>query len=440
MSIHSFRFPRFVSLPALRTTGCRAALALMILGAGALDARAVGPLTLDEALRLAQERSRQLPAQEAFASASRHMAAAAGQRPDPTLKAGINNLPIDGPDRFSVARDFMTMRSIGVMQEFTRDGKLKARSARFEREAEVAEASREQALTNLRKGTAMAWLDRHYQERMRDALINQRDEAKLQIDAADAAYRGGRGAQSDVFAARGAVALIEDRIAQSDRQISTAKTQLARWIGDPAIDALGTPPALDSVGLRPEDLETRLAHHPEIAVMLKREQLAQADADVARSNKQSDVSVELMFSQRGPAYSNMVSVNVAMPLQWDQQNRQDRELAAKLAMVEQMRAEREEATRMHVAEARAMLQEWHSHRERLKRYDDSLIPLAAERTRASIAAYRGASGALGAVLEARRNEIDTRIERLRLEMEAARMWAQLNYLLPAGHAVAALQR
>ncbi len=189
-----------------------------------------------------------------------------------------------------------------------------------------------------------------------------------------------------------------------------------------------------------EDLETRLAHHPEIAVMLKREQLAQADADIARSNKQSDVSVELMYSQRGPAYSNMVSVNIEMPLQWDQQNRQDRELAAKLAMVEQLRAEREEATRMHVAEVRAMLQEWQSHRERLKRYDDSLIPLAAERTRASIAAYRGASGPLSAVLEARRNEIDTRIERLRLEMEAARLWAQLNYLLPAGHAVAAQQR
>jgi outer membrane protein TolC len=365
------------------------------------------------------------------------MAHAAGQRPDPTLKAGVNNLPIDGPDRFSVARDFMTMRSIGVMQEFTRDGKLKARSARFEREAEVAEASREQALTQLRRNTAMAWLDRHYQERMRNVLISQRDEAKLQIDAADASYRGGRGPQGDVFAARTAVALIEDRIAQSDRQIATAKTQLGRWVGEPGAVTLGAAPALDSVTLRLEDLETRLAHHPEIAVMLKREQLAQAEADIARSNKQSDVSVELMFSQRGSAYSNMVSVNIAMPLQWDQQNRQDREVAAKLAMVEQMRAEREEATRMHVAEARAMLQEWQSHRERLKRYDDSLIPLAAERTRASIAAYRGASGTLGAVLESRRMEIDTRMERLRLEMEAARLWAQLNYLLPAGHAVAA---
>ena len=88
---------------------------------------------------------------------------------------------------------------------------------------------------------------------------------------------------------------------------------------------------------------------------------------------------------------------------------------------------------MHVADTLVMLQEWRSHRERLTRYDASLLPLASERTRASIAAYRGACGSLTAVLEARRSEIDTRLERLRLEMDAARLWAQLNYLLPAGH-------
>ena len=145
----------------LASANSRIALVLL-LGVHVLQVHAA-PLTLDDALRLAQERSRQLPAQQASAAAAREMAVAAGQRPDPTLKAGINNLPINGPDRFSLSRDFMTMRSIGVMQEFTREGKLKARTARFEREAEVAEAGRELALANLQRDTAMAWLDRHYQ-------------------------------------------------------------------------------------------------------------------------------------------------------------------------------------------------------------------------------------------------------------------------------------
>ena len=408
----------------------------LVLGAAALPAQAVGALSFDDALRLAQERSRQLPAQQAAASASREMAVAAGQRPDPTLRAGINNLPVDGPDRFSLTRDFMTMRSVGVMQELTHGSKLKARSDRFEREAEVAEAGRDLTLANLRRDTAAAWLDRHYQERMRDVLVSQREEAGLQIEAADAAYRGGRGSQGDVFAARSALALIEDRIAQTERQIATAKTMLARWVGTAAAEPLAVPPSLSAVSFSPEDLEARLGHHPEIAVLVKREEMAQADVEVARTNKKSDLSVELMVSQRGSAYSNMVSLNVAIPLQWDQRNRQDREVAAKLATADQVRAEREETTRMHVAEALGTWQEWQSNRDRLTRYDSSLIPLAAERTRASIAAYRGASGPLTSVLEARRNEIDIRMDRLRLEMDTARLWAQLNFLIPSGDGVA----
>lgn len=433
MSFHAPRLGRARLQWSASAAHRMAQVALVALTGVAASQVHAGPLTLDAALRLAQDRSRQLPAQDASAAASRQMAISAGQRPDPTLKAGINNLPIDGPDRFILTRDFMTMRSIGVMQEFTREGKLKARSARFEREAEVAEAGRDLALANLRRDTAVAWLDRHFQERMAEVLAVQRDEARLQVDAADAAYRGGRGSQADVFAARSSVAQIEDRLTQTQRQVATATTQLARWVGTPAAEVLGMPPVLDGVRIRTDDLDAQLARHPQVKILARQEAMAQADAEVAQANKQPDVAVELMFNQRGPAFSNMVSINLSVPLQWDQKSRQDRELAAKLAVVEQVRAEHDELMRTIGAETLVMLQTWRSDRGRLTQYDASLLPLATERTRASLAAYRGGSGALTAVLDARRNEIDTRLERLRLEMETARLWAQLNHLLPADH-------
>jgi outer membrane protein TolC len=428
MFSESFRFTR------RRVVAHAIALAI---GVTALGAHAGDVLTFDQALRLAQDRSRQLVAQDASATSAREMAVAAAQLPDPMLKAGINNLPIDGPDRFSLDRDFMTMRSIGVAQEFTREDKRKARTVRFEREAEAAQASGALVLSNLLRDTALAWMDRHYLERTREILVSQRDEARLQIAAAEAAYRGGKGSQADVFAARAAVAQVEDRIAEADRQVATARIRLARWVGDDANLPLGAPPPTDTVRLSAADLDARLAHHPQLHVMSKQEEIAEADAQLARANKQADWTVELMVNQRGPAFSNMVSVNVSIPLQWDRKNRQDRELAARLAVAEQMRAQREEASREHLAEARAMLQEWQGNRERLTRYDGSLLPLAAERTRAALVGYRGGTVNLAAVLDARRVEIDTRLERLRLEMETARLWAQLNYLIPAGHEGAA---
>ena len=165
-------------------------------------------------------------------------------------------------------------------------------------------------------------------------------------------------------------------------------------------------PDLGSVRLDARNLEAHIGEHPQIALMARQEAVARAEADIAQSNKRSDWTVELMYSQRGPAYSNMVSLNVSIPLQLDQKNRQDRELAAKLATAEQMQAQREEATRESTAEALSLLQQWQSNRKRLALYDSSLIPLASERTQAVLAAYRGGAGTLSAALEARRMEID----------------------------------
>ena len=416
----------------VRSLFCKAA-AIALMASAMAPSLAAEPLSLAEAQQLAVARSRQLVAHDAASTAAQEMAVGAGQLPDPVLRLGINNLPVTGPDRFALTRDFMTMRSVGLMQEFTREGKRKARAARFEREAEVAQAARSLALSALQRDTALAWLERYFLERIRTLLASHRDEARLQIDAADTAYRSNRGAQADVFAAHSALAQVEDRLAQVERQIETAKAQLARWSGADGHRALGPPPALDSVRLRLQGLETQLAQHPQTVLMVSKEAVARAEADAAQAAKQSDVSVELMFSQRGPAFSNMVSVNVSIPWQWDQKNRQDRELGARLAVLDQMAAEREEASRAQVAEAHAMLQEWQGNRDRLARHDSVLLPLAQERTRATIAAYRAGAATLASVFEARRAEIDTRLERLRLEMDTARLWAQLDYLAATGH-------
>jgi outer membrane protein TolC len=189
-------------------------------------------------------------------------------------------------------------------------------------------------------------------------------------------------------------------------------------------------PAIDVIRLDQANLESQFAHHPQIAVLGKQTEIAQAEAQLAQANKKSDWSVEVAFQQRGPAYSNMVSVGVSIPLQWDQRNRQDRELSSKLSLVEQARAEREEVLRVHVAEIRTMINEWENKRERGMRYRRELIPLAQERTSAVLTAYRGGKASLPDVLAARRNEIDVRLQALQLDSETARLWAQLNFLWP----------
>jgi outer membrane protein TolC len=387
-------------------------------------------LTLHEAQQRAVERSRLLVAKDYAATASREMAVAASRLPDPVLKIGVDNLPIEGPDRFSVTRDFMTQRRVGIMQDLTRADKRRLRAERFEREAEKSSAEKTATTAAIQRETALAWLDRYFAEAMAAVVAEQAGQAKLEIQAAEAAYRAGRGNQADIFNARSALVMIDDRASEIGRRIGNARILLARWIGDAAQLPLAGKPTVDVIRLDRATIETDLAHHPEIAVLNKQEEIAATEAKLAQANKKADWSVELAFQQRGPAYSNMVSLGVSVPLQWNQKNRQDRELSSRLAQVEQVKAEREDTLRAHVAEVRAMMNEWQNNRERHARYEQELLPLANSRTMAQVAAYRGGKATLAEVLAARRNEIDVRLQALQLETDTARLWAQLNFLFP----------
>src|SRR5712691_985307 len=101
-------------------------------------------------------------------------------------------------------------------------------------------------------------------------------------------------------------------------------------------------------------------------------------------------------------------------------------------MAEQSRAQLDDMLRAHAAEVQTMVSEWENDRERLRRLESQLVPIARERTQATLAGYRGAKASLIDVLAARRGEIDARMQALQLEWDAARLWAQLSFLVPEG--------
>jgi outer membrane protein TolC len=388
------------------------------------------PLTLAQAQRVAVARSRGLAAQDAAVAAAREMQVAAAQLPDPVATVGINNLPVNGPDAWSLTKDFMTMTSVGLMQELTRTEKRDARVERFQREAEKALADKSASLATIQRDTALAWLDRYYVEAMLAVVAEQSRQARLEIEAADSAYRAGRGNLSDVLNAHSSLVALDDRTSELQRRASTARIALARWVGSMADTPLAGTPPIDAIRLDPRTLDADVEQQPQIAVLARQEAIAAAELRAAEANKKSDWSVSLMYSVRGAPYSNMISVNFSVPLQWDQPHRQNRELAARVAMLDQARAEREDMQRARIAELRAMIAEWQNDRERTARYQRELVPLAEERTRATLAAYRGAKATLADVLSARRSEIDVRLQALQLQMETARLWAQLNFVVP----------
>src|SRR5204862_7620807 len=84
-------------------------------------------LSFEDALTAAEARAPELLARRHSIDAAENVRRAADTLPDPKLVLGLDNVPLDGPDRWSLDRDFMTMRRIGVMQEVPNAAKRRAR-------------------------------------------------------------------------------------------------------------------------------------------------------------------------------------------------------------------------------------------------------------------------------------------------------------------------
>lgn len=396
--------------------------------ANSLPSRAAASLSLAEAQRVATTDAPQLAAQAATLRAVQQSVITATEQADPKLIIGVDNLPVDTSDRFSFTRDFMTMRKIGFMQEFTRGEKLKLRGERAEAEVRKEAAVLSLTEVNLRRDVALAWIERYFAERNLDLLTELARESELQMIAAQASLSGGKGQVSDPLAQRLAIALVADRTIDAARTVAKAKANLGRWIGVVAKQTLDVAPAFDELAAHHSNLIRDIDSHPHLAIYTPMAAMAQSEVQLANAAKHPDWSLEVAYAQRGPAFSNMLSINVRIDLPIFQRQRQDPAIAAKLALSEQIRAQTEDARRAHLAEIESLLVDWDSAKQRIAKYQADLLPLAKARTDIALAAYRGGKGDLALVLDARKGEIDMRMNQLAAQAEMARAWANLNFL------------
>jgi len=409
------------------------ALILPLLAAPAAHAAAdvnTRPLSLTEAVKLADTQSPAITARQAAAESAESAIEPAGALPDPQLVAGVDNLPVTTGDAFSLTRDFMTMRKIGVMQEFPRGEKRHLRTERAQ-----ATAAREQALLiseqlSVREGVARAWIVRATAERRLLLLHELEPRAKVQVAAATAALSAGRASAADGIAAKSAQALLADRISQAEREVEVARAEFARWLPDDAERSLGDAPNWSELGVDPDSLVANAAHHRELLAYDAAEQFATTEVSLARAEKRPDWSVEFDYAQRGPAYSKMISLEFRIGLPIFAAHRQDPTIASKQAALAQIEAEREDARRMHIALLRKAVATWRSARDRVQRYECELLPLANDRADAALAAYRGGRGDLQASLTALDQAIDQRIAYTELQDVLGQSWATLHFAFP----------
>jgi outer membrane protein TolC len=409
--------------PLLRHALLAVGLCASLHGVAALAESA--PLTLEQALQLALHRSSAHLAAQRLTQASAEAAAQAGQLPDPMLKLGIDNLPIEGPDRFSLGRDFMTMRRIGIEQPWVSADKRAARSERAGQVVALQQADALMHAVETRAQTSLAWLQMRHAQR---ALAFAAELARHSGDDAatvQAAHRGGKASAADVALAQLALARAQDNEAKAKQELDAARLALQRWVPlplaslasvDDALPAdLAGAPAADATDMR----------HPLLVRARRAQALAESELSVARTERSPDWRFELAFSQRGSPYANMLSFGVTIPLTVNPGQRQDRSIAEKAAQAAAAQLQFDEARRAIDAERGALQLNRARLTERAAWLRQHALPMARQAADLAVAAYRGGSGALSAVFSARRMLVEQQLQIAELERDAALAWAQL---------------
>ena len=352
-------------------------------------------LSLTEAQRLAIERSPQMAVYDAAIAAARDLAVAPAQLPEATRQIGITPLPIEDADALSFGRDANPVRRIGVPRELTSPEQREALAERYAREADRAAAQKTATSVDVTRETALAWLECYYVEQMTRIAGEELKAAQDELEGAESMYWAGRLSQGEFYGARSMLVILEDKSSGLEHRVRAARIALKRWVGDVGDAPLAALPNIDRIRLRSAALEGDLARHPEVALLERQEDLAASDVRLAQANRQSEREIALMRARRGEA-----------------------------------RAARDEKLRAKVAETRIMIDEWQHARDRRDRYANELVPLARERTLATLVAYRGGKASLIDVLATRRAESEAQIQSVEMEREAARIWARLDFALP----------
>jgi len=350
-----------------------AACALTALAGGAPAAPAL--LTLAEAQRLAIERAPQLAAYDETIAAARGMAADAAHLSEPTLQLGVDYLPIAG--------------------QLTSPEARQALAERYGREGDRAAVQKTATSVDIARETALAWLECHYVEQLTRVAAEQLEFGQVELEGAERMYWAGRSSQAEFYAARSMLVMFEDQSSEMEHHGRAARIALKRWVGDGGAAPLAALPDIDRIRLRPAALEGDLARQPDVALLEELADLAASDVRVAQTSRRSE-----------------------------------REIAATVARRDMARATRDERLRAEVAQTRIAIDEWVHARDRRDRYTRELVPLARERSLATLVAYRGGNATLTEVLAARRAETEARMQALEMERDVARMWARLEFALP----------
>ena len=386
------------------------------------------PLTIAEAedLALAAEPGQQ--SLRARAAALEEQAIVAGALPDPMLRLGLNNYPIESG---GFTTEGMTNAGAVYRQAFPRGDTRSLNNLKFTRLAAAQTSEADARGDDVLTAARVAWLDLYYWTQARDLVRESRPFFDDLATITRSLYAVGRRNQQDVLRAELELSRLDDRLIDIERQQMRARAQLGQWIGDDAERRVADklPQWDDAPPL--EDLVASLQAHPALQAADARIAAQDSSVDLAEQRNRPGWALDVGYAHRngslpnGDPRSDFVTVGVTVDLPFFRKKSVDSTLSAALQDRSAALADKERLRRSLESRLTAEYSRWQELSRRLALYEERILVQARDHAQASLLAYQNDRGNFADVMRGYIDDLNTRIDYVRLNVEREQAYAVL---------------
>ncbi len=416
-----------VPLGRLPVSGALVALSLCAAAPlAAADSRA--PLTLVEAEDIALASEPGYSALRESAAALRDRSHAAAELPDPALRVGMANFPVN---RGGFTTEGMTQAQIGLRQEFPRGDTRELSAERFLARSRAQEFAAEGRHRETLMAVRVAWLDVYYWTRAAAILDESRPLFADLVEITESLYSVGRKSQHDLLRAELELSRLDDRLIEASRAKQGAQARLSQWIGAAAYRA--TAPHLPGWDAIPalSALRSALDAHPRLLAADAEIEARQSVIAIAEEAVKPGWVLDFGYGFRdgvlpsGEPRSDFVSLSVTVDLPMFGRQRRRSALSAALHERSAARSGRQRLLARLEADLAGEHARWSEHTRRLALYDRSVLQLSEGQAEAAMLAYQSDAGSFSDVLLGYIGSLNTRIDYVRIQTERAKAYAAL---------------
>ena len=317
----------------------------------------------------------------------------AGALEDPMLEAGLLNVPIQP---FSLNREDMTMKMLGLSQKLPYPGKRALREAVAAKDAETLKYGLRETTNRVVRDIKLAYFDLALTDETVRLLQSNRLILEQFLRIAESRYAVGQAAQADVLKAQTQLGRMTEELLRMERERPVTEAELVRLLGRraSAVPIAVELPSLRDAALNFESLqETALRERPQLLGLQSAIDRSAKTLELARKDKLPDFDLRFSYGQRekdptGMPRQDLISLTVAMNLPVWREDKIEPRIAEAQAMrdqaLEMLQAQQNEV----LARLRQQTAVTEQSRKSVRLYETGILPQARLAVEATLAAYR----------------------------------------------------